>query len=389
MKKKIFSISLLTLLCASAALLAQGTPQNKVSIPESGPRPRNIIFMIGDGMGLAQISAALYSNNNRLNIARFPVVGFHKSYSFDNLVTDSAAGATAFATGRKTYNNAIGVSHDTLPLNTILEECAEKGYATGIVATSSIVHATPAAFFAHAASREFYEEIAADFLEAPVDLAIGGGKTYFDNREFDRRNLIAELRANGHVVEDFRTVELGKLKLDPEKRLLYLTSEKHPTSVGNGRDYLSLATRIGPVFLGKRSEEGFFLMIEGSQIDWACHQRDGKNAVLETLDFDRAVGEALKFAAADKNTLVIVTADHETGGMSIQEDSKMNRLSFGFTSNNHTAALVPVFAFGPGAWRFTGIYENTDIYYKMRAALGLDEKTTSGQDSLQEVRSKE
>jgi len=212
-----------------------------------------------------------------------------------------------------------------------------------------------------------------------VDLAIGGGKTYFDKREFDQRDLVAELRTKGYVVEDYSKTELGKVQLDPSRPLLYFTSEKHPTGVGNGRDYLSLATRIGPVFLEKRSQKGFFLMIEGSQIDWACHQRDGKNAVLETLDFDRAIGEALKFAAADKNTLLIVTADHETGGMCIHEDSKMNRLTFGFTSNNHTAALVPVFAYGPGAELFSGIYENTDIYHKMRMALGLDRMENTGQ----------
>lgn len=377
--KKFLYLLFLSLSGSVVLLCAQGPTPMQYPILEPAQRPRNIILLIGDGMGLTQISAALYSNNNRLNMTRFPIVGFHKTYSYDNLVTDSAAGATAFAAGKKTYNNAIGVSHDTLPLYTILQECADKGYATGLVATSSIVHATPAAFFAHAASREYYEEIAADFLDAPVDLAIGGGKTYFDKREFDQRDLVTELQAKGYVVEDYSKTELGKVQLDPSRPLMYFTSEKHPTGVGNGRDYLSLATRIGPVFLEKRSQKGFFLMIEGSQIDWACHQRDGKNAVLETLDFDRAIGEALKFAAADKNTLLIVTADHETGGMCIHEDSKMNRLTFGFTSNNHTAALVPVFAYGPGAEIFSGIYENTDIYYKMRKALGLDSAENSGQ----------
>ena len=372
---------LLLLMCLLTAmdLCAQGKVVAKQPMQELDQRPQNIILLIGDGMGLSQISAALYSNNNRLNMTRFPVVGFHKTYSFDNLITDSAAGATAFATGKKTYNNAIGVSHDTLPLYSILHECADRGYATGLVATSSIVHATPAAFFAHAASREYYEEIAADFLDAPVDLAIGGGKTYFDKREFDQRNLIEELRYKGYSVQDYTTAELGTMKLDPSKPLLYFTADKHPTSVANGRDYLSQATRIGPVFLEKRSDKGFFLMIEGSQIDWACHQRDGKNAVLETLDFDRAIGEALKFAVAHGNTLVIVTADHETGGMCIHGDSKMNRLSFGFTSNNHTAAMVPVFAYGTGAELFSGIYENTDIYHKIRTALGLDLEGNSGQ----------
>jgi alkaline phosphatase len=374
-----FSITGLILSCC--AMLNFLAAQGAASMPPPDMRPKNIILMIGDGMGLPQVSAALYSNNNRLHITQFPVVGFQKTYSYDNLVTDSAAGATAFASGRKTYNNAIGVSHDTLPLRSILEESAEKGLATGLVATSTIVHATPAAFFAHAASREYYEEIAADFLDAPIDLAIGGGKTYFDKRESDQQNLLDTLKAKGYLVTDYNATPLGKIKLDPSRPLLYFTAEKHPPGVANGRDYLELATRIGPVFLEKRSDKGFFLMVEGSQIDWACHQRDGKNAVLETLDFDRAVGEALKYAAASKNTLVIVTADHETGGMCIHGDSKMNRLSFGFTSNNHTASMVPVFAFGPGAELFTGIYENTDIFHKIRYALGMAGQATTASEN--------
>ncbi|MEY4135611.1 MAG: hypothetical protein RL386_1961 [Bacteroidota bacterium] len=361
-------LRLALLLCGSSALYRPAAQQ---PAPTPEMRPKNIILMIGDGMGLPQVSAALYSNNNKLHLTQFPVVGFHKTYSYDNLVTDSGAGATAFASGRKTYNNAIGVSADTLPLRSILEESAEQGLSTGLVATSTIVHATPAAFFAHAASREYYEEIAADFLDAPVDLAIGGGKTYFDNREADQKNLLDTLRSRGYQVMDYSTTPLGKIKLDASRPLLYFTAEKHPPGVANGRDYLELATRIGPVFLERRSDKGFFLMIEGSQIDWACHQRDGKNAVLETLDFDRAVGQALKYAETNRNTLVIVTADHETGGMCIHEDSRMNRLSFGFTSNNHTASLVPVFAFGPGAALFSGIYENTDIFHKIRYALGI------------------
>lgn len=138
--------------------------------------PKNIVLMIGDGMGLAQMSAAMYSNNNRLSLEQFRTIGFHKSYSSNNLVTDSAAGATAFSCGIKTYNNAIGMNADTVACYTILEEAESRQLSTGLVTTSSIVHATPAAFIAHQSYRENYEAIALDFMKTEVDLLIGGGK---------------------------------------------------------------------------------------------------------------------------------------------------------------------------------------------------------------------
>ncbi|MEL6142725.1 MAG: alkaline phosphatase, partial [Bacteroidota bacterium] len=148
--------------------------------PVEGKKPKNIILMIGDGMGITQISAGLYSNSNRLELERFPVVGLHKSYSGGNLVTDSAAGATAFSTGVKTYNGAIGVNMDTIAMPTILEAAEEKNMATGLVATSSIVHATPASFIAHDEYRKNYEAIAADFLDTEIDIFVGGGKKFFE-----------------------------------------------------------------------------------------------------------------------------------------------------------------------------------------------------------------
>ena len=148
-------------------------PEPGLALPGEAPRPaKNIIFLIGDGMGLPQISAALYSNNNKLSLEQFPVIGFHKPYSASGIITDSAAGATAFACGVKTYNGSIGMDTDTLPCYSITEELKSRGYATGLIASSTIVHATPAAFFAHQPLRVFYEGIAADFLKADIDLAI-------------------------------------------------------------------------------------------------------------------------------------------------------------------------------------------------------------------------
>lgn len=343
-------------------------------------------------MGLAQVSAALYTNYNDLHLLRMPVLGFHKSYSHDQLVTDSAAGATAFSCGCKTFNSAIGLKPDSTACKTILEEAHERGLATGLIVTSTMVHATPAAFAAHSISREFYDDIAVDMAQAGIDLLIGGGRQYFNRRESDERDLIAEMQAKGIIVEDYLNNTINGFRWDPLRPLVYFTADKQPLNVAAGRDYLSLATKLGPEFLLKRNAKGFFLMIEGSQIDWACHAKDGKLAIKETLDFDRAVGAALEFAKTHPNTLLIVTADHETGGLAIGQNSKMGRVETAFTTNNHTASLIPVYAFGPGAHQFSGIYENTEIYTKIRRMLGFpplaveaDSQNKSTKDTQPEV----
>ena len=336
--------------------------------------PTNIILLIGDGMGLTQISAAMYSNNNRLALAKFPVIGFHKSHAADELITDSAAGGTAIACGIKTNNGNIGTDENGLATVSILEELDSLNFSTGMIVTSTIVHATPAAFAAHQARREMYEEIALDYLDTNVDLLIGGGRQYFQNREMDDRNLIIEFENKGYIVMDQLYTTMNKIKWPLDKNLLYFTADKQPLTVSGGRDYLSFAVRQGVQYLEQKSNKGFFLLVEGSQIDWMNHANDGRGVVMETLDFDRAIWEAIQYANKKGNTLVLVTADHESGGMSIEADSKMNKLKYGFTTNGHTAAMIPVFAYGPGSSLFRGIYENTSIYHKMRAALGLKKK---------------
>ena len=326
--------------------------------------------MIGDGMGLTQITAGMYANGNRIELEKFPIVGLHKSYSSDNLVTDSASGATAFACGVKTYNGAIGVNPDTVAVKTILEEAEEKNYATGLVATSTIVHATPASFIAHQKQRKMYEAIAADFLKTDIDFFLGGGKKYFDRREKDERNLYEELRAKGYIVSDYFQEDLKDVEIDNTKKFAYLTSDDDPLPVAQGRDYLPLASKKAVDFLDKQGDKPFFLMIEGSQIDWGGHANNSDYIITEMLDFNEAIANVLEFAKADGETLVIVTADHETGGYSINPGSTMDSLVTEFTTDYHTAVMIPVFAYGPGAELFSGIYENTAIYNKMRKAYG-------------------
>lgn len=331
---------------------------------------KNVILMVGDGMGLTQISAGLYSNSNTLHLERFNNIGLHKSYSSDALITDSAAGATAFASGIKTYNGAIGVDPDTNAVETILEEAEEKGLKTGLVATSTIEHATPASFIAHNKSRRNYEEIVLDFLNTDTEIFIGGGQKTFERREMDDRNISDELRAKGYTVESFVNKDIDEIDMSNIEKLVYYTADGSPLMVSQGRDYLLPAANLSIDHLNKNNEDGFFLMIEGSQIDWGGHANDANWIITEMIDFDKTIGAVLDFAERDGNTLVVVTADHETGGLAIQKESKMDSLVTAFTSDYHTGDLIPVFAYGPGSERFRGIYENTAIYHKMREAFG-------------------
>lgn len=335
--------------------------------------PKNIILMIGDGMGLTQITAGMYSNDNYLNLERCTAVGLHKSYCYDKLVTDSAAAATAFSTGKKTYYRAVGVGPDTMALPTILEQAEENQLATGMVTTSTIVHATPASFIAHVKHRHMYEEIAESFLTTEIDFFIGGGKKYFDRRKNDDRNLLEELRNKNYKVNSYFDTELNEIPIHFNKNFAYLTADDSPLTVEQGRDYLEPASKLACDFLKKHNDDnGFFLMIEGAQIDWGGHANNSNYIITEMIDFDNTIGRVLDFAEKDGNTLVIITADHETGGYAINPGSTQNEIISEFTTTQHTAALIPVFAFGPGAEQFSGIYENTAIYDKMHAAFGFE-----------------
>lgn len=334
--------------------------------------PQNLIFLIGDGMGLSQISAAIYSQDDKNLFSAFPVIGLQKTYSGSDLVTDSGASATAMACGVKTYNNAIGVDMDTLPRQSILERAALEGLATGVIATSSIVHATPACFFAHHWMRVEYEAIALDLVDSDVDFFIGGGLKFFSRRE-DDRDLVYELEQKGFLIKNYFDEELSYSLVNPSKKFGYFTSDNRPLPAIQGRDYLPQATRMGLNYLAKKSERGFFLMVEGSQIDWTCHSNQGNQLLAELEDFNQTIREVLKFYEKHPNTLIIVTADHETGGLAINPGSTFRQLDLQFTTNGHTATMVPVFAIGPGAQYFSGIYENTDLNKRLLMAMGWQE----------------
>jgi alkaline phosphatase len=328
--------------------------------------PKNIILMIGDGMDLAQIYAGMTVNHGHLNMEKFKFIGLSKTYSASDYITDSGASGTAIATGQKTYNKAIGVSIDSIPLKTILEIAEENGLSTGLVVTSSILDATPAAFVAHQKYRDMYDRIANDLIHSGIDLFIGGGRKYLENRS-DGANLIDSLRIQGYQV----AYDTSVLKMYEAGKIAALLADDDLPRISEGRgNMLSMATAIAINNLS-RNKKGFFMMVEGSEIDKACHDLNQEDVILETIDFDKAVGKVLEFAEKNGNTLVIVTADHETSGIALTNgDFKAGTVEMKFAGNFHTGIPVPVFAYGPGAKNFTGFYENTDIFKKMVQAFG-------------------
>jgi alkaline phosphatase len=340
---------------------------NPTSRKLNDPGPaKNIILLIGDGMGLAQVSSAYYFGEKTPNFSRFKYIGLHQNQPIGKKITDSASGATAFSTGYKSYNAAIGVDKDTIARETILEWAAKRQKSTGLVATSSITHATPASFFAHVPFRSLQEAIALDFLKAPIDFAAGGGIQYF-NKRADKRDLLAEMEVQGRVID---TLKLGRNLKEGNRYAYFLAPDGLPKMQDGRGDFLPDATKTAIDFL-KKDQDGFFLMIEGSQIDWGGHDNDARYIIEEMLDFDKAIGLALDFAKKDGNTLVIVTADHETGGFALSGAKMFGKTEYGeiegtFSTGGHTASLIPVFAFGPGAEQFIGIYNNNDIYTKMK-----------------------
>lgn len=329
-------------------------------------KPKNVIMMIGDGMGVAHVYAGYTANGGHLFLDNFKYIGFSKTQSSNKYITDSAAGGTALSTGHKTYNGAIGVNNDTVAIETILEMAEKKGLATGLVSTSAITHATPASYIAHQGSRGSYEDIAADFLKTDIDVFIGGGYKHFAERK-DKRDLTKELQANGYQVlrnmDDIAKVKSGKLA--------GLTADEHNEVYPTRKMNLPLSTQTALNILDQ-NKKGYFIMIEGSQIDWGAHQNNTIYIVNEMLDFDRTIGKALEFAAKDGETLIVVTADHETGGFAlVGGDMKTGKVKGAFTTGEHTGVMVPVFAYGPGAENFTGVMKNTDIAKKIMKLLGL------------------
>ena len=339
-------------------------PYETVSVQEpKGKKVKNIIFMIGDGMGLEQISAAWVCNGGKLNLDNFTYVGLQRTYSANKLVTDSAAAGSALATGQKTNNGMIAMNPDTVAVKSLAEEAMEKGKRAGAAVTCRVTDATPAVFFSHAPSRKLMDDIAIQMTNSGLYFLSGGGTKYWSGRE-DGVDLVGQAEAMGYTYvetkEDMMAVEEGPV--------IALMDEYELQPALDRGDILPSAVEKALQLLDNK--KGFFLMIEGSMIDDGGHDNKAGKTMEEIFDFDRTLGLVLEWAEKDGETLVIVTADHATGGMTLlggSIDEKKIRVNYSTTGHNGVA--LPVFAWGPHAEDFVGIYENAELSDKIRALI--------------------
>ena len=325
-------------------------------------QPKNIIFMVGDGMGVAQVYSSIVAMKGKSNFERFPYIGFSKTYSYSDFTTDSGAGGTALFTGSKVNNKAIALSPDGKPLTTLLEKAQQKGMSTGFVVSTIVNCATPSATYAHVSNRDQFDSITLQLSQSDLDFFSGGGLMYFEqkNRK-DGLSPIDTLTKRGFEIV-YTLDDLQKANADKIGALL---TPERPAGYPERGEILSVATLKAIEHLSKKGD-GFVLMIEGSQIDYGGHDTSITKVVNEVVDFDKVIGLVLDFAMQDGETLVIVTADHETGGLTLPFGSiKDGKVEAKFTTTHHTGVMVPVFAYGPGAENFVGIMENTDLYHKI------------------------
>lgn len=320
---------------------------------------KNIILLIGDGNGLTQISSSTLANGGDLTLTQLKSMGLLKTQSADDFTTDSAAAGTALATGKKTNNRAIGVDPDGQTLTNITELLSEHGFVSGCITTDNITGATPSAFYAHRKDRSDTNGIISDLSKSKLSLIVGGGAAEFQKNK---------TKMDFSILEGISAIGQSK-----ENKVCYFLSKGDVPSILEGREnILAEATKNGLNFLQAKGKP-FFLMVEGAQIDSYGHYNNVSGIVSEGIDFDRAVTEAVKFADADENTLVIVTADHETSGFSIPQGNLKNKIIEGdFTTHDHTGTMVPIFAYGPKSNEFQGVYENNEVFGKILKVLGID-----------------
>ena len=320
-------------------------------------KAKNIILAIGDGVGPNQITLsriAIGGLDYRLFIDQMPYHGTSLTHSYNNVYTDSAAAATSWSTGYKTKTRYLSLDPDKEILETIAETLDKKGYNSGIVATSSVIHATPAALYAHIGNRYEYKNIANQLINSSIDIALGGGKEFFDLNKINDTHHVLTAKESLQSNFDYSKKLIGLFDDDGIER-----SNEKPTQ--------RQMTNFALEHLNKQCN-GFFLMTEGSQIDWAGHDNDANKMVEEFRDFDLTIKDLIKFVNKNNNTLLIVTSDHETGGLQIlKQDGDKVIIQWG--TGRHTSIPVGVQAYGPGAELFQGLMDNTDIHYKMLEAI--------------------
>lgn len=312
-----------------------------------------LFLLIGDGNGLAQISAGLLANGGQLSLAQMRNMGLVKTQAADDFTTDSAAGATAMATGQKANNRALGLNSKGDSIPNLPYFLNLKGFKTGLLTNDELTGATPAAFFAHHVERDSVRAIARYLPTSAIDLAIGGGGRHFQKDKLAKAGF--ELVTN-----------ITEIAATQSAKVVYFESEVGIPSMESGRgDFLSKAMGQSILFFEKRKTP-FFMMVEAAKIDSGGHSNSPSTIVTELLDFDRVIGELLRYADAHPGTLVLVTADHETGGVTLPQGNVDKReVELGFHSDDHTGIMVPIFAYGARSGEFRGVYSNTEIFNRI------------------------
>lgn len=333
----------------------------KLQAPK-GKKVKNVILMIGDGMSLMHVYTAWAANRGKLWLENAQATGLSKTWAVKKLVTDSGSGGTSLATGVKTVYHAVGVDPEGKPLTSLVDVAKELGKDAGLAVTCRLWDATPCDFCCHNIDRDKEEELVGDYPTSGVDFVFGGGAQKFTNRK-DGRDIFKELQKKGYHVS--RTLD-DFFAYDKNSRIFAVPYDKDTPLPDERGDLLARASMKG-ISLMNQNKNGFFMMIEGSQLDDYGHFNQLDLLMKETLDFDKTIGEVMKWAAKDGETLVVVTADHETGGLTLVNGNKdEGSVECCFSSKDHTGAMVPVYAFGPGAENFTGIFENTDVFKKIK-----------------------
>ena len=330
--------------------------------------PKNVILIIGDGMGVPQVYASVVAaRGDNSAFLRFPYSGFSRTYSRNKYRTDSSAGGTALTTGHKVDNYHVNWGPDSARYRTIFDDAKSAGMSTGFVVTSSVVDATPASTYGHVPYRKMFDTLSLQMAQCGHDVMMGGGRKYFrpENRKDGLRPLDT-LAKRGYTVVN----TLDSMTRFSGEKLVALLYDGDPLTAPARGDVLRREAMKAIALLG-RNPEGFALMIAGSQIDWACHNNDSAYMRAELADFELMLHAVLDFAQRDGQTLVVVTADHETGGVTLPDgDIEKGQNDVRYLWGSHTGCMVPVFAVGPGAHYFSGIMENTDIPMRIRWLMG-------------------
>lgn len=356
-------------------LIVPRNDRHDVDLDES-LRPKNVILMIGDGMGIGQFSSAsmmLRGPDGRLAVEAAPITGLVRTYAENDLVTDSAAASTAMATGYKAPKTAISILADGRKPVTLLEAAKSSGLATGVLTTSGLADATPAGFLVHAGDRYQYAQIFRSILATENDVLIGGTwihhhKAKHDSEYLELVDRVDELGA----AAGYNVVRNESDLAGAQTPVLALFAPRGTRADAHGPE-LAVTTEFMLNTLGTK-ESGFFALIESELSDTAGHDNNISDVVRAVREFDKAVASAVSWAAQRGDTLVLVTADHDTGGLGVIEgDYEDGKAGVRWVWDMHTAQWVPLFAFGPGAEYFSGVIDNTEIGILIARLLGIED----------------